>query len=322
MADRPLITPFRGEWSKLAQMMQESWASNKEQSLRYTQDFLTSAFEYPGSTLELAPAIYTAGELSGFVAGFPRDVRCQGRPLRLLLNSFLTASLQARKSGYGLMLWRTLVDRAREAGYDGTINFCVEGDEMNAMMPYLGRLFRLNTKNIYRIEYLSRFLRPTRPEPQPASAGVIDTFLDLANAIADSVPFARVWTRPEAEWQCRDRSGAIAVALAEGDRRGVLTGYVAEVETRAAQPARTALMEDLLWGNLGESQRALLLREFMQTAAARGCQTVSCPVLSYASTEPLTAAGFRRAKRVLHTYLTLWNGQEPEALSSLYIDVF
>ena len=141
-------------------------------------------------------------------------------------------------------------------------------------------------------------------------------------AISESAPLSRVWTRAEAEWQCRGRSGALAVTLLEGDRRGMLTGYVTEVETPAAQLARAAILEDLLWGNLDSAQRATLLRQFLQAASACGCQSVSCPVLGYASTEPLTAAGFRPSRRVLQTYLTLWNGQEPDCLPSLYIDVF
>jgi hypothetical protein len=81
-------------------------------------------------------------------------------------------------------------------------------------------------------------------------------------------------------------------------------------------------MEDLLWGNLDTAERATLLRRFLEATAAYGCQSVSCPVLGYSSTETLTAAGFRRSKRILHTYLTLWNGQDPVPLSSIYVDVF
>ena len=323
MAERPEITTFRGEWAELAHIMQESWAANKEQPLRYTEEFLRSAFEYPGTSLELAPAMYTGGKLAAFVAGFPRDVRIRGRPVRLLLNSFLTASLHVRKGGYGLMLWKTLADRARIAGYEGTINFCVEGDEMNTAMPSLGSIFRLNTKRVSSIEYLTRFLRRSTAEPPPPiSAAGIDMFLELTTAISgDSAPLVRVWTRAEAEWQCRDRTGAIAVSVAESDQRGMLTGYVASVETQTAQPGRVAIMEDLLWGNLDAERCTSLLRQFMEAAASHGCQSVSCPVLGYASVEPLTATGFRRSKRILHTYLTLWNGQQPEPLPSLYIDV-
>jgi hypothetical protein len=322
MDERSAITTFRGEWKELAKMMQESWAANKEQSLRYSQGFLRSAFAYPGSTLEMAPAIYAGGELVAFVAGFPRDVRFQGRHVRLLLNSFLTASFRVRKGGYGLMLWRALVDRARAAGYEGTINFCVEGDEMNTIMPSLARFFRLNTKKVYTIKYLSRFVRPAAAEaPAVVSTADIDLFLELAATIPESVPLFRVWTRAEAQWQCCGRSGAVAARLIEGDRRGMLTGYVAEVETHNAQPARVAIMEDLLWGNLESGECASLVRKFMHAASAQGCQSVSCPVLGYAPIEPLIAAGFRESKRVLHTYLTLWNSQEPDCMRSIYIDV-
>ena len=319
-ATRPAITTFRGDWVQLARMMQQSWATNQEKSLRYTDEFLRSAFTYPGCSLELAPAVYSGNDLVAFVAGFPRNVRLYGHSVTLILNSFLTASLEVRRSGYGLMVWRSLIDRARAAGYEGTINFCVEGDEMNAMMPALARLFQLNTQRIYSIEYLNRFVRPAAMRaPTTTSSAEIEIFCELAAAIPDSVPLARTWTYAEAEWQCRGRSGVIAVSLLERDRRGMLTGYVAEA---GAQPARVAIMEDLLWGNLDTAERATLLRRFLEATAAYGCQSVSCPVLGYSSTETLTAAGFRRSKRILHTYLTLWNGQDPVPLSSIYVDVF
>lgn len=318
-AIRPAIATFRGDWTQLARMMQQSWGTNKEQPLRYTDDFLRSAFTYPGCSIDLAPAVYSGDDLVAFVAGFPRTVRLRGRSVRLLLNSFLTASVKVRGIGYGLMVWRTLIDRARAAGYEGTINFCVEGDEMNAMMPALARLFHLNTRRIYTVAYLNRFIRPAAVKEQtPVSSGEIENFCKLAAAIPDSVPLARTWTYPEAEWQCR-RAGVIAVSLLERDRRGMLTGYVAET---GAQPVRVAIMDDLLWGNLNDAERATLLGQFLEAATAYGCQSVSCPILGYSSIATLTAAGFRRSRRTLHTYLTLWNGEDPVPLSSIYVDVF
>jgi GNAT superfamily N-acetyltransferase len=316
---RPAIATFRGDWAQLARMMQQSWGTNKEQPLRYTDDFLRSALSYPGCSIDLAPAVYSGDHLVAFVAGFPRTARLCGRSVRLLLNSFLTASVEVRGLGYGLMVWRALIDRARAAGYEGTINFCVEGDEMNAMMPALARLFHLNTRRIYAVEYLNRFVRPAPVKKHtPVSSAEIENFCKLAEAIPDSVPLARTWTYPEAEWQCR-RPGAIAVSLLERDRRGMLTGYVAEAGT---QPVRVAIMEDLFWGNLNNAERAALLQRFLEAAAAYGCQNVSCPVLGYSSTETLTAAGFRASRRTLHTYLTLWNGEDPVPLPSIYVDVF
>jgi hypothetical protein len=316
---RPKIETFRGDWAELEQMMQVSWSSNREQPMRYTQQFLRSAFDYPGSNIDLAPSIYSGETLKAFVGGFPRTARLWGRPVRLLLNSFLTASLEARKSGYGLILWRALLDRAEKAGYQGTINFCVQGDEMNEMMPAVARLFRLNTQQIYTVEYLSRFLRPAEArELLPASDLEIELFCELAAEIVDNVPLARTWTYAEAEWQCRNRCDAISASLKEGGHRGMLTGYAMEAGTPTT---RVAMLEDLFWGDLDDSQRRALLRNFLDAAAARQCQVVSCPVLGYSSVETLTATGFRRSHRVLHTYLTLWNDQTPRQVSSIYVDV-
>lgn len=314
------ITAFRGDFPGLASMLRRSWSANKEQPLLYTESFLRSAFEYPGSSFDLAPSLYGGNDLVGFVAGFPRSVRLEGRDTRLVLNTLLTASVEMRRTGIGIIVWRELLERARATGYEGTINYCVEGDDMNRMMPSVVRLFGLNTQRVGTIEYLVRFLRPSTEGPGPdLSEEGIALFLELAREIADTVSLARTWTEEEAAWQCRTREGAIAVRLEAKGRRGMLTGYVMEVAS--VPPARVALMEDLLWGGLQPAASSELLQRFLRAAASRGAQTVSCPVLGYASTDPLVAAGFRRSPRVLHAYLTLWNGQQPKPTPSLYIDV-
>jgi len=145
--------------------------------------------------------------------------------------------------------------------------------------------------------------------------------VELASSLQTSAPFARVWMRAEVEWQCGGRSGAITSVLSENGRRGVLTGYAMEVNGAPAD-ARVAIVEDLLWGDLDDAQQSALLKRLMQTAAARGCHTASCPILGYTSLEPLVNAGFGRGNRIVHAYLTLWNGPHPEPISSLYIDVF
>jgi hypothetical protein len=83
-----------------------------------------------------------------------------------------------------------------------------------------------------------------------------------------------------------------------------------------------ALLEDLLWGDLDPAERAELLDKFLRVAGTQGARTASCPILGYSSLEPLEAARFRRSKRVLHTYLTFWNGLRARAVEALYIDVY
>jgi hypothetical protein len=315
-----MLGPFRGDFAALSAMMQRSWAENPNQSLLYSEAFLRSAFDYPGSSFDLASAIYRDGDLTGFVAGFPRSVMWDARPARLILNSFLTVSSTAKGAGLGLMLWSDLIGRCRAAGSDGTINFCVEGDEMNRMMPGISRLLRLNTQRIFSVEFLVKLLFPVPPAPPPqVSDADIDLFLELVLAIPGNLPLMRVWTRTEAQWQCRDRAGALCVASRVGRRRGVLTGYLAQVAS--TPPTTVVLLEDILWGDLEPQERNELLENFLRIAAAQGAKTASCPILGYSSLAPLGAARFRRSKRVLHTYLTFWNGLQSRSVPALYTDV-
>jgi len=317
----PTVDTFRGDFGELVAVIQRSWADNPSQPLLYSEAFLRSAFDYPGCSLALAPAAYGDAGLLGFVAGFPRSVRWDGRPARLILNSFLTASNVVKGAGLGLKLWADLIERGRKLGYDGTINFCVEGDDMNRMMPGLSRLLKLNTERIFSVEFLVRLLRPVPPQPRPEVFDQdIDLFLQLASNLQGDLPLLRLWTRAEAEWQCRKREGAITVSHHVEGRSGVLTGYLAQAAS--TPPTTVVLLEDLLWGNLHPAERGELLQRFLRAAAAQGASTASCPMLGYSSLETLESAGFRRSKRVLHTYLSLWNGLEPRPVQSLYIDVF
>jgi len=311
---------FRGDFGELAAMIQRSWADNPNQSLLYSEDFLRSAFDYPGSSFDLAPSVYGDAGLLGFVAGFPRSVHWDARPARLILNSFLTASVTVKGAGLGLNLFADLIERCRDEGYDGIINFCVEGDEMNRMMPAISRLLRLNTQRIFSVEFLGRLLRPAPSAPQPEIPEQdIDLFMELASALPNNLPLARLWTRAEAEWQCRSRTGAITVSSRMGGRRGVLTGYLAKAAS--TPPTTVVLLEDLLWGDLEPAERTELLERFLRAAATQGARVASCPKLGYSSVDTLTAARFRRSKRVLHTYLTFWNGLHPAPVPALYIDV-
>lgn len=311
---------FRGDFEALAAMMQLSWAENSNQALLYTEEFLRSAFDYPGSSFDLAPSIYGDAGLIGFIAGFPRSLRWDGCPVRVTLNTFLTASPALKGKGLGLALWASLVERSREAGYDGTINFCVEGDDMNRMMPGLSRFLKLNTQRIFSVEFLVRMLRSVPPEPPPQISGEdIDLFMELASALPNSLLLARRWTRGEAEWQCRGRAGAITVSSRVVGRRGILTGYL--TEAISTPPSTVALFEDLLWGDLEPEERTELLERFLHIAATQGARFASCPLLGYASIDALAAGRFRRSKRVLHAYLTFWNGLQPRPVPALYADI-
>ena len=116
---------FRGDWNTLADLIQRSWAENKESSLRYMPAFLQSCFEYPGTTAALAPTIYEDDQPVAFIAGLPRHFEWEGRNQKLLLSTLLTSAPEKKGKGYGAGLWVELAKRARAAGYDGLISLCV-----------------------------------------------------------------------------------------------------------------------------------------------------------------------------------------------------
>jgi hypothetical protein len=322
----PAPCAFRGDFVALAAMMNRSWMNNPNQSLLYSEAFLRSAFDYPGSSFSLAPSIYGDAGPLGFLAGFPRSVCWDAHPARLILNSFLTADITVKGPGVGIKLWRDLVERCQDGGHDGTLTFCVEGDSMNRFMPLISRLLKLNTQRIFSVEYLVRLLRPARIEVPTQFPDValnfdrdIDLFMELASVLLRNLPLVRLWTRAEAEWQCRKRYGALTVSSDVGGRRGILTGYLMQVAS--APPTTVVLLGDLLWGDLEPAERTELVERFLRAAAHRGARFASCPVLNYASLDPLRSANFRRSKRVIHSYLTFWNGFQPRPVPALYIDV-
>src|SRR4029077_1331119 len=188
------------------------------------------------------------------------------------------------------------------------------------MMPLFSRLLKLNTERVFSVEFLVRVLRPAPSEPpgqisNPVSDRDIDLFMELASALPSNLPLVRLWTRAEAEWQCRNRAGALTVSSEAGGRRGILTGYL--MQAVSAPPTTIVLLGDLFWGDLEPAERRELLERFLRVAAGQGARFASCPALGYASLDPLTAAGFRRSKRVIQTYLTLWNGLQPRPVPAL-----
>ena len=319
------IEDFQGDFASVADLIQSSWAENSQQPLLYTPEFLVSWFDYPGVRPFLAPTLYEQGKPVAFVAGFPRQLRYRGRTLRVVVSAFLSVSTEHKKNGYGVILWSELVNRVRAAGFDGMINYCVEGEPMNGIILGCCRMMKLPTERVFSIPYQMRLLQPKKvgaSSPKP-DAQTVQTFLETAGALAnhaDQVPLARVWTEEEAAWQCR-RYGAIVAHKTSGPRRGLVTGYIMEI----ANPQRTKclLVEDLLWGTLNPEERKALLRDLLDQAVAAGAQMAIAPCLNYADMQPLTAARFRSSPRLLHVYLSLFSGEsKPEPVPAMYLDVF
>jgi hypothetical protein len=312
---------FRGDFESLAAIVKDSWSENKNQSPLYDESFLRSAFEYPGASFDLAPSIYIDGYPAAFVAGFPRTVRLQGREQRLACITFWTTSVRFKGKGYGSRVWMEILRRLRDRGYDGAINFCVDGAATNAIVVSCGERVSGQVYRVFSTRYLARLLRPAPVSKTVTSRGVVDLFLRLAARVPEEVPLVRIWSREEAEWQCLRRAGALCAVHEEGPRSGVVTGYVVEVIDET--PTKALMVEDLLWGDLEAQERLALLQQLLALGAAAGAQIVVAPLMGYAETDTLRGMGFRQSRRLMHLYLTVWGGvSAPESLSSFYLDVF
>jgi GNAT superfamily N-acetyltransferase len=324
-APRLSIENFRGDFAQLASLMQASWGENSTQSLLYTSEFLASCFAYPGANFSLAPAIYVQSQPVAFVAGFPRHVKFNGREQKIIVITFLTVSPEYKKKGFGIILWSELVNRARAAGFDGMVNYCVDGEPMNAMILGSCNRLKLPIARIYSARYMSAVLRADNhiqgsPDNNERAA---EFFLDLAAPLLDRQPLARIWSKPEAEWQCDRRSQPISETVSVQARCGLLTGYIMSISDK--QRTQCLLIEDILWGNLAADERQALLEKFLKKAARAGVRFATVPVLGYADMEPFKKARFQRTRRVLHAYLTLWSAEHADCpsapLPSMYLDI-
>jgi hypothetical protein len=312
---------FRGDFDQVAALVQESWKENGTQGLFYTPEFLTSCLNYPGASYSLAPTLYEGERPRAFVAGFPRTVRYEGRELRVVLCTLLSVSSQDKKRGYGVVLWGELVKRAQAAGYDGMINYCVEGEPMNGMILGCCRMLKLPTERVFSVRYLMRLLQPkmAAPNSDESETDLTDEFLRLATLSGSDVPLTRVWTRKEAEWQLQ-RHGAVVAGHRSGLREGVITGYLMQ----AANPKRTKcmLIEDVLWGTLESEERLTLVEKMLRSGTQAGAQIALLPCLGYADIAPFRGSRFRSSPRTLHCYLTIFTGEPvPKVVSSMYLDV-
>jgi hypothetical protein len=304
--------------------MNESWAENNQQALHYSPSFLRSCLEYPGTAYSLCPTIYGGEKPIGFVAAFPRTVKFEGKQLRLALITFLTVAPEFKKKGYGVMLWSELVSRARAAGFDGMVNYCIAESDMDKIIVGCCNRLKLPTSCAYSIGYISALL-------PPAEAGLdllprqndyaIDAFSRVATDVAETAALSRVWCEKEAEWQCRDRLGALISTYSKANQHGALTGYVAPIANE--KRTKCVFVEDVLWAELDESARQALMQDLLAKARALGAEMATVPRCGYADLKTFTSAGFVRTRRVARAYLTVWNGPAPRAnVPSYYLDVF
>ena len=316
------IQNFRGDFAQVADLVQRSWEENGQQGLFYTSEFLASCLQYPGSSYALAPTLYHGEKPVAFVAGFPRTIQYKGRHLRVILSTLLSVSSEYKKRGYGVVLWSELVSRARAAGFDGMLNYCIEGEPMNGMILGCCRMLKLPTERVFSVHYLMRLLQPKsvlRLEDDEDGTPLIEKFREAASLIGKDTRLQRVWTEPEIDWQLHRHEG-LAVSHSANGKSGLLTGYLMQ----AANPQRTKclLIEDAFWGTLEVQERVALVNKFIGRAAQAGARMAFLPCLGYADIEPFLAARFRSSPRTLDCYLTVFNGDPPpEPVSSMYLDV-
>jgi GNAT superfamily N-acetyltransferase len=320
---RRSISDFRGDYQSLASVVQRSWAENSQQGLSYAAEFLESFLTAPGASISLAPALYENDVLIGFASGFARRVQYHGRLLNVITSSFLSVLPEYKKSGYGVVLWTELVKRARAQGFDGMVNFCVDGEPMNRMVEGCCRRLQLPVERIFSVRYMASVLKPEAfgEDLTPSSSNAPNDFLELAAPLLLSQPLCRVWTIEEAEWQCARRADGVSVHTSAGSRRGILTGYILPILDR--QRTKCLLVEDVLWDELAPEERLQLLRRFLTQAVSKGAQMASVPNLGYADLLPFKKLRFLPVRRVLHCYLTLFRSDLTlEKLPSIYLDVF
>src|SRR5712664_993294 len=315
------IQDFRGDFTEVAALIQASWEENGKQGLLYTPEFLTSCLTYPGSSYSLAPTLYHAEKPCAFVAGFPRTIRYKRRELRVILCTLLSVSSEYKKSGYGVVLWSELVKRAQSAGYDGMVNYCVEGEPMNGMILGCCRMMKLPTERIFSVHYLMRLLYPKRgaAHDDDSEDHLVEKFRRAAGLIGNDPPLTRIWTEKEMQWQLQRHDGLVAHHRS-GDKEGLLTAYL--MHAANAQRTKCLLIEDVLWGMLENGDRLTLVERLLDRGIQAGAQMAFLPCLGYADIAPFRAARFRSSARTLHCYLTVFNGQPaPEPVPSMYLDV-
>ena len=298
-----------------ADLIRRSWRENRKQTLDYSPEFIQHLVECPGDGPVVAPTYYDNGKMIAFVVGFPRNVRLNKKMRKLLLMTFFTVAPEYKGRGLGRAIWAECLKEAKNAGYDGALHYCVDGDPSNAITVSGARTAGFEARRVFTISFMMRVLHTGAEQPYKGTPASVDVFLNAAASLQAEVPVQRIWSAAEASWQMH-RPGAVCVTNANG---GALTGYIIHGSDANRRPY--FFVEDILWDRLASKERTDMLQEALQSAA-RGASVAVLPILKYADLSPFAAVGFRRFPRLLHTYLTLWGEVlEGGEMPGLYMDV-
>jgi GNAT superfamily N-acetyltransferase len=308
---------FRGDFHELAALMKESWAGNTQEPLLYTEEFLQSTIGNQSASFSFCPAVYEQDALIAFGAGMVRNVRYAGTTLHLLLDSFITVSPAARGKGLGAKIWHDLAARARRAGLDGLITFCVQGEHMDRKLMSFAQDDSMATAKVFTVTYLARPVPRSRtPDAQRADPKTL-----ITKSAELETSFRRIWTDPDGAWQCHERVGAFGCSLPDTQGKATITAYA--MLTGGAKPVRCGLVDDVLWEGTDDAQRSRMVNLLLDSARGMEVELLLVPVLNYFDPALFVAAGFRKTRRTLNLYLTFWNGVSlPSEMDSVYVDVF
>jgi hypothetical protein len=317
------VEDFRGDCAQLAALMQTSWGESPATTYLYSSELLADAFAYPGSSRSLAPSLYDGNELIAFVAGYPRRLRARGAQRQILISTFLTVASGRKDAGYGIVVWSELIRRARAAGFDGVVNYCVDRGPMDRMIAEGMRLLGVPVVRAASFFYLTLALPSAgerfRPRPDGIDRPSAEDLVTAAAGIGDGLDVCRLWSKEEAEWQL-SRLGAIAVRGGPAGDPAVLTAYV--ISFADEERTRCLVIDDVLWGGASAQERVGLVHRLLAAARALGARAAALPLIGYADARPFVMAGFVPSPHTLHAYLTLWS--EPALdppIRGFYLDV-
>jgi GNAT superfamily N-acetyltransferase len=304
------IQDLRQDFEAMSALMHESWGG-------------AARGAFLGASLADAAAVYDGDALQGFVCAFPRRARLAARDLNLQCLTFLTCAPGVRGQGIGTQLWREALKRAHARGYDGCVYYFQDGSPTQAIAARAASGMGYQVHRLLNFGYLGKALGgpPTTTVPSAANCANVDVFLELSGTLAAGTCLSRVWTPPEADWQCSRRLGTLAVERTTHDGAGILTGYVMPLDDPGQ--TRICVLEDILYQKFSQGDRQLLLSDLLGMAASTGATMAIVPLLGYADMGTFRDLGFRRLLRKMHAELTVFDAAiEPDRSSALYMDVF